>query len=290
MKKYLIGGGILLALIIGITVFITKSMIQMQIDRAVQIHIKDRVPLEAQIDSTILIALMNDLHTQIKVNDELKIRLNETFDVPLKMDLMVPLNTEVFMDQVLDLKFDLPVDINLDETEMPLKDLVIPFEKKLKIDDSLAVDFSIPLDTKIRTNFKHFFNISLPVKAQIPVKVNIPINQPLQVKDTLILSMQDYHIPLKTIIPVVAHVPIKQKVKIQGELMVPVDQRISIPLSKVISTPVLEPFTADVKTTNDIITSFKSSLKATAGFSAPLRVVQMDSLRIEPSKVKFSFK
>ena len=102
--------------------------------------------------------------------------------------------------------------------------------------------------------------------------------------------MQDYNIPSRTIIPVEAKVPIKQLVKIQGELMVPVDQVITIPLSKVISTPVLEPFTASVKTTNDLETSFKSALKASATFSQPLRVVKMDSLRIEPSKIKFNIK
>ena len=102
--------------------------------------------------------------------------------------------------------------------------------------------------------------------------------------------MQDYNIPLRTTIPVEAKVPIKQMVKIQGELIVPVDQKIQIPLSKVISTPVLEPFTASVKTTNDLETSFKSALKASATFSQPLRVVKMDSLRIEPSKIKFSIK
>jgi hypothetical protein len=130
----------------------------------------------------------------------------------------------------------------------------------------------------------------LPVKATIPVKVNIPINQPLQVQDTLILSMQDYHIPLKTTIPVVAKVPIKQLVKIQGELMVPVNQTVSIKLNKNISAPVLEPFTATVKTTNDLQTSFKSLLHTNATFSQPLRVVEMDSLRIEPSKVKIIVK
>ena len=185
MKKYLLPGALLLALIIGTTVFITKSMMQLQIDKAVQIHIKDRVPLEAQIDSSILISLMNDLQTKIRVNDELQIRLNETFDVPLKMNLTVPLNTEVFMDQVLDLNFDLPVDINLDQTEMPLKDLVIPFNQKLMIRDSLDVDFSIPLDTKIRTNFKRFFNISLPVKATIPVKVKINQTEYFALKDIM---------------------------------------------------------------------------------------------------------
>ena len=75
-------------------------------------------------------------------------------------------------------------------------------------------------------------------------------------------------------------------VRIQGELEVPVEQNVSIPLSKVISAPVLAPFTATVKTTNDLETGFKSKLKAEATFSKPLRVVQMDSLRIEPSKIK----
>lgn len=288
MKKYLIGGGILvLAAIAGLIFFFTKMAVQMQVDKAVQIHINDKVPLEASIDSNVIIALINDLQTQIKVNDKLKIKLDEEFNVPLKMDLTVPLNTEVYMDQVLDLKFDLPVDINLDQTEMPLKNLVIPFNKKLHINDSLAVDIVIPLETKIKTNFKGFFNFSLPIKTSIPLKTMIPVDQPLQVNDTLVLSMQDYNIPLKTTIPVEAKVPVKQLVKIQGELNVPVNQTVTISLAKIISAPVTEPFTATVKATNDLEASFKSKLRTDATFSKPLRVVQMDSLRIEPSKVKF---
>lgn len=285
-----VGFFVFLLLFGGLVFFVTKAMVQIEIDKAVQIHIREKVPLVAEIDSTIMIALMNDLQTQIRVNDELKIRLNETFDVPLKMEMLVPLNTEIFMDQVLDLEFDLPVDIALDQEEMPLKNLVIPFNQKLKITDSLMVDFTIPLETKIRTNFKRFFNINLPVKADIPVAQKIPVNQPLQVNDTLILSMQDYEIPLKTTIPVVAKVPVKQKVKIQGELLVPVNQMISIPLSKVISTPVLEPFTAQVTTTNDIETAFKSSLRAGAIFNGPLRVEKMDSLIIDPKNIKIQIR
>ena len=124
----------------------------------------------------------------------------------------------------------------------------------------------------------------------IPVNQKIPIHQTLQVEDTLVLSMQDYEIPLKTIIPVVAKVPVRQKVKIQGELTVPIDQMINIPLKKVISTPVLEPFTATVTTTNELKAAFKSNLKANAYFSQPLRVVKMDSLRIDPSKIQILFK
>lgn len=263
---------------------------QIEVDKAIQIHIKESVPLEAQIDSTVLIRLINDLETQIRINDDLKISLNEKFDVPLEMELLVPLNTEVFMDQVLELNFDLPVDIVLDQSEMPLNDLVIPFNQKMKIVDSLDVNFSIPLDTKIRTNFKKFFNVNLPIQAEIPVSQKIPVNQPLQVNDTLTLSMMDYQIPLKTTIPVSAQVPIKQLVKIDGELLVPVNQDVSISLVKVISTPVMESFTAEVKTLNKLETEFKSTLKTNATFSEPLQVEKMDSLRIEPSKVKFQIK
>lgn len=66
MKRYIIGGAILLALVATTTFFITKSMMQLQIDKAVQIHIKDQVPLEAKIDSNILISLMNDLRDKDK--------------------------------------------------------------------------------------------------------------------------------------------------------------------------------------------------------------------------------
>lgn len=291
MKRYAIWGIIVLILLVaGVTFLVTRMVMQIEIDKAIQIHIKDKIPLEARIDSTILIALMNELQTKIKINDDLRIKLDEKFDVPLQMELLVPLNTEIFMDQILDLEFDLPVDIMLDQTEMPLQNLVIPFNQRMMITDSLAVDFSIPLETKIRTNFKRFFNINLPVKADIPVAQKIPIHQHLQVNDTLTLSMQDYNIPLKTIIPVVAKVPVRQKVKIQGELLVPVNQHVVIPLSKVISAPVLESFTAHVKTTNDLETVFKSTLKTQAVFNEPLRVEKMDSLRIDPSKIQFQIK
>src|SRR5690554_2441066 len=102
--------------------------------------------------------------------------------------------------------------------------------------------------------------------------------------------MQDYEIPLRTTIPVSAKVPIKQLVKIQGELLVPVEQDITIALNKIISTPVMQPFTADVTTLNELSTKFNSGLSINATFNKPLRVEKMDSLRIEPSKVKFKVK
>ena len=67
MKKFIFGGVLLLALVAGVTFFVTKTMMQLQIDKAIQIHIKDKVPLEAQIDSSIIISLMNDLQTKINV-------------------------------------------------------------------------------------------------------------------------------------------------------------------------------------------------------------------------------
>ena len=68
MKKYILIGVLLLALVVGTTFIITKSVMQLEIDKAIQIHINDKVPLEAQVDSSILISLMNDLQTKIKVN------------------------------------------------------------------------------------------------------------------------------------------------------------------------------------------------------------------------------
>ena len=123
------------------------------------------------------------------------------------------------------------------------------------------------------------------------MKVNIPINQSLQVNDTIILNAQDYNIPLKTTIPVKADVPIKQMVHIQGELQVPVSQNVQIPLKKLIHPPVMKSFHANVKTENENInTSFNSNLNAKASFKEPLRVIKMDSLMIDPSKITFSFK
>src|SRR4051812_11487505 len=146
MKKWILFGFVLALLFMGSVWLVSNLIIGMNIDKPVKIKIDGSVPLTAAIDSAIGIKLLDELHTKIKVTDPLEINLNETLDVPLKMNLTVPLNTDVFMDQTLHLQFDLPVDIQLDQTEMPLQNLKIPFNKKLHINDSLAVDFSIPLD------------------------------------------------------------------------------------------------------------------------------------------------
>ncbi|MBK9353810.1 MAG: hypothetical protein IPN09_07540 [Bacteroidetes bacterium] len=132
----------------------------------------------------------------------MQIALDEVIDVPLRMNLNVPLNTELLMNDVLDLESDLPVDIMLSPDEIQLKHLVIPFRKELNINDSIPLNVNIPMDTKIRTNFKHFLNMTLPVKGSIPVSLMVPIQQKLQVDDTLILNAEGYDIPFKTTIPV----------------------------------------------------------------------------------------
>jgi len=288
MKKAGIAVAVIAALALALMIWkpMTRYQLAMMIAPDQKIWVTEKVPLQADIDSPVTIRILDPLYTMIKVLDPLKIRLNESFDVPLIMNLLVPLNTEFYMNDTLDLAFDLPVDILLTQAEMPLNGLVVPFNQRLFIDDSLAVDFSIPMDSKVRTALRDKGKgIGVFINGEIPVKATIPIHQYLTVKDTIIINAQDYKVPLKTIIPVKAQVPIRQWVRVSGEITVPVNQTVSIPLSKVVTTPVLENFRAEVVTQKPVRTGFESGLNATSSFSKPLTVT-MEQLELDPSSIK----
>lgn len=288
MKKAGIIAGIVLAVLLLLWLIkpLTWFKLGMTLDPDQQIWVTKEVPLSASVDEPVNIRILNPLLTTIRVLDPLRINLAETFDVPLIMELLVPFDTEFFMNDTLDLEFDLPVDLMLTQKEMPLNNLVIPFNQKLYIDDSLAVDFSIPMSSKLKAALRSKGKgIGMWVKGDIPVQAVIPIKQHLQVIDTIIMSAQDYNVPLRTIIPVKAQVPIKQAVRVSGELLVPVNQKVSIPLSKVVTTPVLSSFRAEVETNNVLSTGFESGLNATSSFTKPLTVT-MEELTIDPSTVR----
>ncbi len=275
---------LLLAILNPLKIF----MMKMKIEDQIGINVINDIPLTAKVTDEMVIKMLDKLNATISVTDRLTIDLNEDIDVPLKMNLTVPLETEIFMDEVLNLEFDLPIDVDLSPQELALQDLQIPFNQPLFIEDELAVDFSVTMDTKIETKVMGI-KMKIPAKGEIPIKTTIPISQALHVKDTITLNPTDYNIRFNTIIPVSAQVPIKQMVNIKGELEVPVDQRVVIPLQKVINAPVLEKFDAVVEVKNAIPVGFESDLKATASFSDPLKVV-MDELKIDPKNVTISSK
>lgn len=283
--------GIVLGLIIAFILFMVhKILVTLHIDDTVKIQVTKDIALNAQIDDQVGIKIEDALKTDIHVLEPLEILFDEILTVPLKMDIPVRLSSSFMVEDTLDLEFDIPLDLLLSEKDMPLRNLTIPFNKKLRIRDSLDVDFSIPLENKIRTNFEKFFNISLPVKAEIPVKVKIPIDQSLQVMDTITLDAYGYEIPLMTTIKLKQKVPIKQSLFIEGDINVPVDQTVSLPVRKVIQAPVLKNFKADVVTENaNIQTSFNTGLDARASFSEPLEV-QMEPLKIKPENMSISIR
>ncbi len=227
--------------------------------------------LSAKVQEGMKIRMMEDLMTHITITDSM--------EIPLSLNVEVPLNTEIFMKDTLHVKFDLPVDIVLNDQELQLRNLEIPFNERLYIDDELELNIVIPLDTKISTNFKGFPNVSVPVKGEIPVSTKVPIKQHLQVRDTLILNPANYTIPMKTIIPVDAHIPLNQGVAVEGTIIVP--------LKETIKVPVLNQFQAKVKVVNALPVSFETPLEAQAQIKDTLRVT-MPPLKIDPSKIRIS--
>jgi hypothetical protein len=259
-------------------------LVKLKIEEQIGISVTNEIPLVAKIDQQVVIEMADKLQGTIHVEDEMVIALDEVIDVPLELNIPVSLDTEVYMDEILNLKFDLPLHVTLSPEELGLHGLKIPFNESLYIEDELAVDFEVAMDTKIKTRLLGI-PFKIPAQGSIPVKTTIPIRQALNVKDTITLTPMDYTVEFNALLPVEAAVPVDQMVNIKGGLIVPVRQQISIPLKKVVTAPVLNDFNATVSVNNAIAVDFNSDLNATAGFSDTM-TVSMGELVLEPDEIK----
>ena len=286
MKK----GGIISIIVLAIILVLVLInplqwfLIKMTISEQIGINITNEIPLVAKINQQVVIEMRDELKGTIHVEDEMVIALDEMIEVPLELNIPVSLDTEVFMDEILHLKFDLPLNVSLSPEELGLHGLKIPFNEALFIDDELAVDFTVEMDTKIKTRILGI-PLKIPAQGTIPVKTTIPIKQSLNVRDTITLTPIDYTVEFNALLPVEVDVPVRQMVNIQGGLIIPVRQNITIPLKKVVTAPVLNDFHATVSVNNAVAVDFNSDLHAIAGFTDTM-IVKMGELTIEPNKVK----
>ena len=173
----------------------------------------------------------------------------------------------------------MPIDTVLTERELDLSHLTVPIDTDMFVDDAIDLDTVLPIDTEITTTL----GIKVPVKARIPVKMKIPIHQKIHVRDTLVLGVRKLRVPLKLTLPVRVHVPIDQSFHVRGMIHAPIKQRLRVPLHKTISAKLATDTPVQVKLSGQMPAYLETKIDATVSIDKtiptrlqPLRIAAND--------------
>ena len=268
----------LVLLILGVgTIVASYSGIVISIGFEKQrLPVATEVAFTAEVQEQIRIIMMEDLETIIRINDSLSIVLNKTIELPLNLNLIVPIDNEFHVQEILTLEFDLPLSFVLSDSIASVEYMEVPFNQSLFINDSLEIDIVVPVNERIKTKMKFFPHVSMPIETNIPIKTKIPISQSLQVNDTILIASDNFKIPISTVLPIKVDVPFDHKMRIIGEIVVPINQNISVPLSMNVKTPVLEEFSASVKVINELPMKITSEMKIAIRDSLVIKLKELN--------------
>ena len=76
---------------------------------------------------------------------ELEVPINEVFTVYLDMDVDVPIEQAIRVNQDVLVDTLIPISMNLTEKELSFKDLRVPIDTEVFIDDVIELDVKVPL-------------------------------------------------------------------------------------------------------------------------------------------------
>ena len=206
-------------------------VILLDVAKEVNVDFNTKIPVSATIDKNIDVQMPPDLRANVLINQRLAIPVNEILEVPIDMNINAPVKADVLVDQVLDLNVDIPIDVVLTEKELNVEKLQIPLDTELFIDDTLQIETKLPVDTTV----KSLLGIPIPVKGTIPVKMAVPIKQKIRVKDEITVGVKQFRAPLKIVVPIRAQVPVKQMLHVEGTVSVPIRQTLPIQVRQVVN-------------------------------------------------------
>ncbi len=232
-RKLKIAFVLLLIFLVGLLTglfLINHLVIGLNLNQEVEVVLEGLVPFSTQIEKQVDVEVQEQLQANVVIAENLTIPLKETFDIPLDMIIKVPIAADMFVDQMIHLEVNVPVNTTLTEKELKLEGLQVPLDTDVYIDDEIDLDLVVPLDTEVTT----LLGVKVPVKADIPIKMKVPLRQKVRIKDTLVVNIDSLNVPLKMILPVKIDVPLKQNIHVSGNVETPISQVLKIPLEKTI--------------------------------------------------------
>ncbi len=206
--------------------------------------------------------------------------VDQTIRVPLHLDLDVPLDAKVMIDEVIPVRTTVPIDMVLTEKELDLSHLEIPIDDSVFIDDNILVDTVVWIDSTATT----VAGIAVPVKMRVPIKMQVPVKQKIRVHDRLVLGLKSFRVPFHVDLPVNVDVPLKQEVRVKGQARVPVRQEVSIPLKQLLDVTVPDAVPVEVTVDGRATARIASPVHVSASLGEGVRA-RVGEIRVDASEV-----
>ena len=234
------------------------------------------LPVRATIARPLEVSIDQRIAARVRLG-ELAVPIDETIEVPLKLTIDIPIDTEFAVDQNVPVSMTVPLDLVLTERELDLSKLEVPIDTDIYVDDEIDVDALIPIDTEVTTAL----GIRVPVKMQVPVHTKLPVRQKVHVRDTLHIGLKKLRVPLKMNVPVRATLPLKQRLRVKGNVRAPIDRRIRVPIRQTLHPKLAEPLDAVVELESKVPATLGKELQAKIAFDravpARLGTVQINA-------------
>jgi hypothetical protein len=197
----------------------------------------------------------------------LEVPINERLLLPLKLDLSLPVVATVHVDQLLELSLDVPIRTVLTERELRIEQLEVPLDTEVFIDDVIDINTTLPIDTHVKTSL----GLSVPVQAELPIRLKVPLRQKLRVRDSLALHVSKLKVPLEVTIPVKVQLPLKQDLHISGTVQASIKQDVEIPLKQILHPNLSEPIQVAVQLQGALPARIEGALAASVDVERPLK-------------------
>jgi hypothetical protein len=208
------------------------------------------------------------------------VAVDQRVDVPIRAVIDVPLDAKIMVDDVINVRSKVPVDLMLTEKELDLSRLEVPIDDDIFIDDIIDVETVVPIDSTATT----LLGMKVPVKMNVPVKLRVPVRQKIHVRDHVVIGLTRFRLPLHLNVPIVADVPVKQEVHVYGRVQVPVDQTISVPLKQRLEVAVPGEVPVKVKVGGAIPARLASALSIDANLGEGVKA-RVGEVRIDGSSI-----
>jgi hypothetical protein len=230
----------------------------LHLDQTLPVTLRGTLPVRAALSQDVQVGLDSEISARVRLGT-LNIPIHESISVPLDFTVKAPIDTHMAVDDVVVVSMRVPVDMVLTERELDLSQLEVPIDTDVFVDDSFLIDTKIPIETEVTTTL----GIKVPVKMLVPIKTRIPIKQKVHVRDRMKLGIQRLRVPLHLTVPVEARLPIKQTLHVQGEVSVPIKQRLTVPISQTMHPAIVDELPVVAKLQGQLPAHLRGDLDAT---------------------------
>lgn len=203
--------------LIGYWVFKNVDARLLLTDAPAKITIPDPLDATADVLNSLEISLDEVIHTQVPVDQEISIPVDDTLDLLATFDAKVPIKLNVNVQETIPVDQTVFVDAII-EAEVLGDTLQLPIRGEIPIKANIPVNLNIPIDKDVQLNFtapvsaKLKQNLTVPLKTTIEADVPIAADLTVPVKNALkarvylpkgptdvIINYADLKLPLRTL-------------------------------------------------------------------------------------------